>query len=365
MVDVSGSARLLGLSLALSSLPLVIVGPVAGPFVDRHSARNIVLAIDGLRAVAAGVLAVLLTGALPVALTVPVLLAIALVNGCLGAIFMPAMGALVPRIVPVGAVAEANALTQSSSQMCALLGLSLGGVCYARWGAPRLLAADAVSFLAAALATLLVREPRRTDRPTSSRPDHLEELRAGWLWLRGQRPLRRLLGALAATNLLFMPVYVLLPIYTRDALGAEAWWYGALLAAASGGSLIGLASLSVKSSGPPTSGALTVVGAACGALAVASEPWMAGVLLATIGAAASRFNVVVISAIQTACPDSLRGRVMALVVAAASVATPAGLLLGAVLGGVEGAALRGTIAAAGAGIAVVGFGARDASVVPR
>jgi hypothetical protein len=46
---------------------------------------------------------------------------------------------------------------------------------------------------------------------------------------------------------------------------------------------------------------------------------------------------------------------MSLVVAAASVATPAGLLVGALLGGVQGAAMAWTIGGAGAGIVGAGL----------
>lgn len=227
---------------------------------DRRSARGIVLAVDALRATAAATLAILLTGVLPVPVTVVVFLGISLLNGCFGAVFMPAVGALLPRIVTGASLTSANALTQSSNQVCALLGLSLGGACSARWGAPTL----ALSFTVAALATLLVREPPRAAEPgETTATSHVQELRAGWAWLRQERSLRRLLATLAVTNLLFMPVYVLLPVYTRERLGAAPGWYGVLLASAAAGSLLGLASLSVSRPRRPTARPILVVGIAC------------------------------------------------------------------------------------------------------
>jgi hypothetical protein len=93
-----------------------------------------------------------------------------------------------------------------------------------RLGSSALLAADVSSFFIAALATVLVREHVRPAGAAATRGEchaRLAEVREGRRWLEREADLRRLLSAVAAINLLFMPVLVLLPVYVTDAVHAR------------------------------------------------------------------------------------------------------------------------------------------------
>jgi len=61
----------------------------------------------------------------------------------------------------------------------------------------------------------------------------------GLRFVRRQSGMVRLLATFAGVNFLFMPIFVLLPLYVRTALSASVEWYGFLLAGSGGGALCG------------------------------------------------------------------------------------------------------------------------------
>jgi MFS family permease len=352
IVEVTGSTRLTGLVLALSATPVVLLGPLGGALADRYSRKWLIIAADSVRGIAMLVVAALL----PIASTdvvLAVFAAAALLNGTMTAGFLPALTSILPSVVPATRLASANALSQSSAQVSGLVGLAFGGVAYLRWGAPTLLAVDGLSFLVAAAATAIVRDPSRGAAASTGGDrfrENVQGLGEGWRWVRAQQGLPALLVALGAANLLFMPVYVLLPLYVRDRLHAGSEWYGLLLAAASAGALAGLASVGWWRPRTATSRPLLVAGLATTALSFMGTAPVAAMLLAIVGAASSRFNVVVVTAIQASTPERLRGRIMAFVVTLASAAAPLGLLIGSAAGGLSADLLPLAIGICGAGM---------------
>ena len=351
-VEATGSARLMGLTLALSSALVVLLGPLGGAMADRHSRRGLIVAADVVRGLAALGLGLLLPWA-PIEASAVALVACSLLSGAMAAAFLPAVSALIPSVVPQGRLAAANALSQSSGQVCALVGLAFGGIAYLRWGAPALLVADGLSFLGAAAATAFVREPARPSAPphaSGTLRAHLTAIAEGWRWIAARTGLRTLLVALGAANLLFMPVYVLLPLYVRDHLRAGDEWYGLLLASAASGALVGLASVGFRKPAAATAAPLLLAGLATGALSLTTSAPLAAALLALVGSASSRFNVLVVTDLQASAPEALRGRVMALVVTLAAAAAPLGLLLGSLAGGASADVFLPVIAGCGAGM---------------
>lgn len=352
IVEETGSTRLTGLVLALSATPVVLLGPLGGALADRYSRKSLIITADFVRGLAILTVAVLLPIA-SIDVVVAALIVSSLVNGTMTAAFLPAVTSILPSVVPATRLAAANALSQSSAQVSGLVGLAFGGIAYVRWGPSALLAVDGLSFLVAAAATGVVRDPPHSAgaSPVEGRlREHVRAIGEGWRWVRGQKGLPALLVALGAANLLFMPVYVLLPLYVRDRLHAGSEWYGLLLAAASAGALAGLASVGWWRPTAATAVPLFVAGLATTALSFTGAAPVAAMLLALVGAAASRFNVVVVTAIQASTPEGLRGRVLALVVTLASAAAPLGLLIGSAAGGMSADLLPTTIGVCGAGM---------------
>ncbi len=218
---------LVGVALTVPQVVLVLAGGVIS---DRVERRRVMLAADGVRAVCLAGLAVLsLTGDI----RLWHLVVFAAVYGAASAFFMPAFEALVPSLVPVERLTEANALDQFlRPAMLWLLGPALGGVLVGAYGAGSAFAVDAVTFLVSAGCLL-----RLTPRPVEA---HVRftvrsawlELREGFALVRSQPWLWVTFLAATFTYLLFLgPTEVLLPYLVKNELGGDAHDFGMILAA--------------------------------------------------------------------------------------------------------------------------------------
>jgi MFS family permease len=363
MLEATGSATLVAAAMIASTVPLVVLAPIGGTLADRHSRRAILVVTDLLRAVAAAGLGMSVLWA-PGATSrnVALIIAVAAFGGVMEALFAPAVQALIPELVPTHRLATANSVIQASRQTSLMVGQALGGVLYVAIGIVPLLLIDALSFVYAGVATWFL--PADGVRPREPAPmrgvlhDYVVATREGMTYVWRRRGMTAVLGIFAGVNFLFMPIFVLLPFYTREVIGGGADWYGFLLGGAGAGALLGsLAAGAVVSRvrAVATLVRLCVIGIACGVLVLAATnaAWVAFAAFSAIGALSSLINVIVITAFQSAVPSDVRGRVMALVITVSTAAVPLGMGLGGIMGELWGAWLPRVFAGCGIAIAML------------
>ncbi|MEV7111908.1 MFS transporter [Streptomyces anulatus] len=147
----TGSASGTGLVLAAGSIPRALLMLGGGVLADRLGPRRVVIGSDAARAVLVLGLAAILVLTAP---TVGVLVAVALLFGAVDALFLPAVGALPPRISPPGQLARIQGLRGLAARGASIVGAPLGGVAVAA-GGPVLAFATAGALFALSLPLLL------------------------------------------------------------------------------------------------------------------------------------------------------------------------------------------------------------------
>ncbi|MFD8712362.1 MFS transporter [Streptomyces anulatus] len=147
----TGSASGTGLVLAAGSIPRALLMLGGGVLADRLGPRRVVIGSDAARAVLVLGLAAALVLTAP---TVGVLVAVALLFGAVDALFLPAVGALPPRISPAGQLARIQGLRGLAARGASIVGAPLGGVAVAT-GGPVLAFATAGALFALSLPLLL------------------------------------------------------------------------------------------------------------------------------------------------------------------------------------------------------------------
>lgn len=315
------SATMTGLVLMAGVLPLVVLGPFTGTFVDRHrSPLGIVICCD----LACGVAVTLFALGLlvrPDAMRPSLLVAIALLVGVCNAFLDPSLNALVPDLVPRHRLEGANAFRHSSRQVTVLTAQGIGGILYVVAGPAMLFLIDGLSFLFAAASELAIEAPDRdvvSDAPSADRAaGFFRQTADGFRYVSAQPGMLGFLAAVAVFNAMLMPMSVLLPVYASAYLGGGAQWYGFLLAAISAGAIAGCALAGAVRSSASVRGRLLI--AAFAALAAAlialgqtrSLPLALAITCAT-GVCAGLINVLVMSILQRRTPAQLRGRVLGL-----------------------------------------------------
>src|SRR5512146_623733 len=154
----TGSAMMVGLSLMSTALPALILGPLAGVFVDRWDRRKVMIVSDLLRA-----LLVLCLLTIHTASQVWVFYLIGFLISCTSQFFVPARGAVLPLIVKEERDwLAANGMMQIIQTAGLLAGPALAGFAIGLWGAQSAFIANSIGYLVSAAAVLTMRVPRTT-----------------------------------------------------------------------------------------------------------------------------------------------------------------------------------------------------------
>src|SRR3954470_10341105 len=151
-----------------ASLAVLLVGFIAGAWVDRVARRPVLILSDVLRAV---VLFSIPVAYVANALRIEQLYLVVFLEGCLGSFFDAAYPAYVPTLIGVDRVVEGNSKLATSSSLAEIGGPGLGGGLVQLIGGPLAILVDAISFVVSAISLMLIRSPEpRRPVPTTRTP---------------------------------------------------------------------------------------------------------------------------------------------------------------------------------------------------
>ena len=347
----------MALIVVSASLAVLLVGFVAGAWVDRLRRRPLLIAADAVRAV--------LLLSIPAAhflgaLRIEQLYVVVFLEGCLGALFDAAYPAYVPSLIGVDRVVEGNSKLATSSSLAEIGGPGLGGGLVQLIGAPVAILVDAVSFVVSAISLALIRSPEPARPTRTSTTPMLREIAEALNLVRRHPVLVPLTLRSVIAHVAGSFYGVLYTIYLIQELHLSPFLLGVVVSAGGVGSLFGsffAARVIARFGFGPA-----LIGAATGASIVGVLTPLAGgpILLATmmvfipqlIGDGLQTIEgVAELSLIQGVIPDRILGRVNAtLEVLSHGIAYPIGALGAAVVAGWIG--VRGGIAIGWAGMAI-------------
>lgn len=296
-----------GLILAVSSVPRLALLLLGGAIVDRYGPRRLMIGSDLLRAVIS-------LGAAGVALASPgvaLLVVVALVFGLADAVFLPAAGAIAPRLLEPDQLASGAGINTLASRAALTVGAPLGGVLVAVGGLPLACLVNAATF-AVSVATLATVRPRSTADAHPRPPEQLlGALRAGLDYLRRHPVLRVLLLVSLLANLGFVgPMNVGLALVSTSR-GWGAAGIGDMLAGFGIGAVIGaLLMTRARSGGRPIAAVCAAVqGGAVFTIAAGPRLWTAVLATTLAGLTSGPLAIVINSLVQRFTDDRFRGRV--------------------------------------------------------
>lgn len=307
----SGSALQVGLVSVAQFVPLVLLGPFAGSWLDRFDRRRILLASQLMSASAATTLAVasVVVGVDAFPGAWPVLLS-AFGIGLGQAVAAPALNAVVPSLVPDADLESAVALTSLTFNVGRALGPAVSGVLLAVTGPEVAFVANAISFLALIAALLVIRTHPRPRRDEGDR-----SVRAGLRYVRSDRQTLLLLLGVAAVGASADPAITLSPPMAAELGGGDtltAVFVSAFGIAAAPAAL--LAGRLTRDRGgwriAATGGLIVATGLAT--VAVSPVAWVAVLGFGVMGVGFVLGVTGFTTMLQRRVPDELRGRVLAL-----------------------------------------------------
>ncbi len=310
VLRLSNSALVLGLVGFAGSIPTLLFAPLAGVAADRADRRKLLIATQSLQMLCAFTLAAAVGWKF---VTVPLVAAVAIVNGLANAFTMPSHQSLFLDLVGREDLMNAISLNSMQFNLSRVLGPMVAGFTIAAFGETGCFLLNAVSYLAV-IAALAVLPPLRK-RASRSHGAWID-MRIGLRFAR-RRPLIVPLLAIAAALAIFgTPAVTLAPLFARRLLHVGPPGLGGMLsavglgAAASALALARLGDFRMKGRAVMVAAsgfALSLLG-----LGLSRSYPLSLAFLALLGASMSSSASIINTLLQTSSPDRLRGRVISL-----------------------------------------------------
>ena len=345
LYELTGSALLLGLAGLARAAPTIALALIGGAVADRLPRRAMLYCTESLMfatSLAIGFLA--WSGRLEYWH----LYVLSFVNGTLSAFSVPARQALFAGLVPKMAMQSAVTFNAVAVRCGVLIGPAIGGaaLAYGSYAAPFWI--NAASFVGMLLALAAMRLPRAEAHERAAPGTLWHGMMEGLTFVWDQAPLRVAL-ALEIVSGLFGHNLTLITIIAKDVLGTDAQGLGWLLSALGAGGMCAMLFMVVAQLTRHMRVILYAGAVYCVLLAAfALSPWLAlsTALLFLLGTCDGIWGVNRNTLAQTLVPDTLRGRVMSVVVLSTRGSAPLGRLQAGFLADLAGAPAATMIGAA-------------------
>jgi MFS transporter, DHA3 family, macrolide efflux protein len=276
----TGSATRFALITLMTTLPGILLSPIAGALVDRWDRRRVMILSDVGAGCATLMLALLFWYHRLELWHIYLLLAL---SSTFGSLQWPAFSASTTLLVPREHLGRAAGLTQMGQAVSVLLAPVLAGALVVSIGLKRVLLIDFATFLIAVATLLSVHVPRAeaTVEGLATRGSLLSEAASGWPFIRQRPGLLSLLALIAATNFSMGMMQVLVAPMVLSFTSAAV--LGRVLSVAGSGMLVGSLVMSVW--GGPSRRVSGILGFLLlqGAILVVGGLWPSATLIATAG----------------------------------------------------------------------------------
>lgn len=341
----------LGYLATARALPVLLLGLLAGVWVDRLHRRPVMLIADIGRAL---LLATIPVAALLGILRIEQLYVVAALVSALAIFFDVAYPAYLPSLVKPEQLLEGNSKLSMSESMAEIMGPALGGALVQAVTAPLAILFDALSFLLSALSLGLIQTQEHTSSGAEADSKEttagmLHEIGEGLRLAVGNPILRALLGSAATVSLSGGIIGTLYALYFVQELGLSPLQLGLVVGFGGVSALVGAFVVTRVTQrfgiGPTLIGSRLVASAASALMVLAWGPLRIVIPLLLVSQAAdavwSIYAINEVSLQQAITPNQLLGRVHASVRFLTGIIFPVGALLGGLLGQTIG--LRGAI----------------------
>ncbi|MGB7538635.1 MAG: MFS transporter [Anaerolineales bacterium] len=330
----TGSAVVLTVATLIALLPTVVIGPLAGAFVDRHSRRWMMILADSLVALVTLWLVIInILGWMQVGHVYAAMF----LRAAAGTFQWPAMQASTSLMVPKKHLARVGGLNQTLYGMLGIVAPPTGALLVMALPLQWVLAVDIVTAALAVLPLLVIgvpQPPAPVGKPDEPRKSMLEDMRAGFRYIRAWKGGMLMIAVAVVVKFFLNPAFALLPILAVKYFHGGALEMGWLDAASGVGTVAGGLLLSVW--GGFKRRIVTVLvgltGLGAGMILVGFTP--SGLLPMALGAIAlagvmgSLVDGPIFAIFQASIEPGMQGRVISVFMSLVTMVVPFGMIFG-------------------------------------
>lgn len=310
VLQLSGSAFLLGLDSFLGQIPIFLFSILGGVIADRVDRRHLLVGSQLIQMSCAFLLAALFAFGV---VHVWQILALSFVVGLAQAFGGPAYQALIPTLVESEDLPNAIALNSIQFNAARVIGPVLGGLALTKLGASWCFSLNGLSFVAVIIALLALSTRRLKAKAGVSLMHSLKE---GVAFIREREAMTALIVLAFLMTFLGIPLITFLPVVAKEVFHQGPQTFTILLctsgAGAVCGALIVAAVGNVRNKGRMALLMLMTLGVLISLFGLSQSLLLSCFFLFLAGAALIGVFAMISSLVQLIAPDEMRGRVMSI-----------------------------------------------------
>lgn len=307
------SPFIMGLLMAASVLPGLILGPVAGGFIDRWNRKVILVITDLLRC---GLVLIITLLSFWGTLQIWHIFSVAVIISLASAFYNPTIAAVLPQLVSKNDLSSANSLSQLIAGITTVLGPITGAAAIAFTGYTNVFLFNSVSFCLSGILAGLVRVSLKPNR--LQKTNLTSDIKSGIQFILSHRKVLIILIIIGITHLYFGSLTVVMPVLARQLSGIGIQNLGLLEMMVGFGMILGSLLLSLKKQKTNGTawlfGAMLIMGTSFITVCIIRSLKIVSIvpfigLMALVGLAVTIASVYWASLLQSNIPNEIAGRV--------------------------------------------------------
>jgi DHA3 family macrolide efflux protein-like MFS transporter len=323
------SGIMMTLSIVCGFVPAFLLSPFAGVWADRYDRKKLIMLADGMIAlVTLGVAMVFMSGHKSIWL----LLVASALRAVGSAIQGPAVGAILPQIVPEEKLMRANGINGTIQSAIMLVSPILSGALLTLASITLIFFIDVVTAaLAISVLLFFLRVPPHARALQAQETGYFADMKLGLRYIREHRYLLSFFAYLGIFLFLVSPAAFLTPLQVTRSFGAEVWRLTAIEIAFSAGMMLGGALISAwggfRNRMLSMATANLVMAACTIALGLAPVFWLYLAFMGIFGASLPLYNTPSAVLIQEKVDKAYLGRVYSVLSMLSTSLMPLGMLV--------------------------------------
>ena len=215
------SGVIMTLSTIFGFLPTFFISPFAGVWADRYNRKRLIVLSDGITALSTLVLVLLFLAGQR---SIWILLATSAIRAVGAGIQMPAVGAILPQIVPEKELTRINGLNGSIQAVVMLVSPMISGALYQFAPMEGIFMIDIVTAaLAIAIMVFLLKVPTHEKASQEQVSNYLQDMKLGFRYIQNHAFIKRLFLYFSLAFFMAAPVSFLSPLQVARSFGEDVW----------------------------------------------------------------------------------------------------------------------------------------------
>lgn len=313
----------LGLLLALESLPVLAVGVLIGPMLDRWNRKWSMLGSALMQGFVVSAVAILLVTH---RLSFPLLCLAAMLLGCLIPVFEGAANAAVSQAVMESRLAAAATMQSSTLEFSNIVAATLSATLLSGFGFRVAVVVSALLYVTGALFLLQLRTVAFTGNEGNH--SYASELKAGLEYVTARPALASFVGVYILKMVITTSLLIFIPMLVKSVLGGAVHWVAVLETLFSLGAILTALALSLNATEnrlyPRYACALALLGGLMMLLATTASPLALALNVIFMGACVAWLLASSNVLFHRTVPDGMKGRFFGILDTLAAAATPLG-----------------------------------------